>query len=107
MNRWLGIVVIGGLAFSIAACSSDNANEPAIGGPLVGGTADTGVGGPTVRHSTRSARTRDAIRPAAGADEDDTAAPSSEEPSPPSNGGGQGCVKHGYDAYGNRICKTN
>ena len=102
MNRWLGIVVIGGLAFSIAACSSDNANEPAIGG-----TADTGVGGPTVRHSTRSARVGGAIRPAAGAAEDDTAAPSSEEPAPPSSEGGQGCVKHGYDAYGNRICKTN
>jgi hypothetical protein len=107
MNRLLGIVVIGVLAFSIAACSSDNANDPAVGGALVGGPADAGVGGPTVRHSTRTARAGGAIRPAAGAADDDDAAPSSEEPSPPSSGGGQGCVKRGYDAYGNRICKTN
>ncbi|WP_448954677.1 glycine zipper domain-containing protein [Labrys neptuniae] len=106
MMKLLGVALAAGLAFNLAACSSDNPGDRAVGGALLGGTAGALIGGATSKHSGRGALVGGAIGAAGGAVVGAATTPRQAPPPDYEGSGGGQCAQYGYDSYGNTVCRA-
>jgi hypothetical protein len=103
VNKILTLIAAGGVALSMAACETDNPNDRALGGAVIGGVGGAAVGAAVSNHHPgRGALIGGAIGAAGGAAVGAATTPT-DEPTP-DYGGGRQCARVGYDDYGNRVC---
>ncbi len=105
MNKILTLIAVAGVALSMAACQTDNPNDRALGGAVIGGVGGAAVGAAVSnRHPGRGALIGGAIGAVGGAAVGAATTPRREPDYDDGYGGGRQCARVGYDSYGNRVC---
>jgi Glycine zipper len=106
MNRILTLIAAGGVALSVAGCQTDNPNDRALGGAVIGGVGGAAVGAAVSNHHPgRGALIGGAIGAVGGAAVGAATTPTRDPRYDDGYGGGERqCARTGYDTYGNRVC---